>query len=59
VLLLATIGLTFHHIAAGMQVIIEDYANEEWAKLGAILAVKAICVLLALASALAVLRIAV
>lgn len=59
VLLLATIGLTFHHIAAGMQVILEDYANEEWAKLGGILAVKAICALLALASALAVLRIAV
>jgi succinate dehydrogenase / fumarate reductase membrane anchor subunit len=59
VLLLATIGLTFHHTAAGAQVIIEDYANQEWVKLGGILAVKAICVLLALASALAVLKIAV
>ena len=59
VLLLATIGLSFHHTAAGVQVIIEDYANQEWVKMGGILAVKAICVLLALASALAVLRIAV
>jgi succinate dehydrogenase / fumarate reductase membrane anchor subunit len=59
VLLLATIGFTFHHIASGMQVILEDYANQEWVKMGSILAIKAICVLLALASALAVLRIAV
>jgi succinate dehydrogenase / fumarate reductase, membrane anchor subunit len=59
VLLLATIGLTFHHVAAGMQVIIEDYVNQEWVKMAAILAVKAICWLLALAAALAVLRIAV
>ena len=59
VLLLATIGLTFHHLAAGMQVILEDYAKQEWVKLGGILAIKAICVLLALVSALAVLRIAV
>jgi succinate dehydrogenase / fumarate reductase membrane anchor subunit len=59
VLLLATIGLAFHHTAAGMQVILEDYANQEWVKVGGILAIKAICWLLALASALAVLRIAV
>lgn len=59
VLLLATIGLSFHHTAAGMQVILEDYANQEWVKMGGILAIRAICWLLALASALAVLRIAV
>ena len=59
VLLLVTIGLSFYHTALGVQVIIEDYANQEWVKMGGILAVKAICVLLALASALAVLRIAV
>ena len=58
-LLLAAIALAFHHTAAGMQVIIEDYANQEWVKVGSILAIKAICWLLALASALAVLRIAV
>ena len=59
VLLLVMIGIAFQHTASGVQVIIEDYANQEWVKLGGILAVKAICVLLALASALAVLRIAV
>jgi succinate dehydrogenase / fumarate reductase membrane anchor subunit len=59
VLLLATIGISFHHTAAGVQVILEDYANSEAAKVVGILAVKAICWLLALAAALAVLRIAV
>jgi succinate dehydrogenase / fumarate reductase membrane anchor subunit len=59
VLLLLTIGITFHHLAAGVQVIIEDYANSEMAKVAGILAVKAICVVLALAAGLAVLRIAV
>ena len=59
VLLLVTIGVTFHHTALGLQVIIEDYANQEWVKMGSILATKGICWLLALASALAVLRIAV
>jgi succinate dehydrogenase / fumarate reductase membrane anchor subunit len=59
VLLLASIGLAFHHTAAGLQVIIEDYVKQEWTKMGSILAVKAICWLLAIASALAVLRIAV
>src|SRR3954452_260486 len=34
VLLLATIGLTFHHLASGLQVVLEDYANNEWAKVG-------------------------
>lgn len=58
VLLLATIGVTFYHTALGLQVIVEDYANQEWVKMGAILAIKAICVVLALASALAVVRIA-
>ena len=59
VLLLALIGLTFHHIAAGLQVVIEDYVNGELRKMGVILAVKCACALLALAAALAVLRIAV
>jgi succinate dehydrogenase / fumarate reductase membrane anchor subunit len=58
VLLLALIGASFHHTAAGMQVIIEDYAKTEYGKLVGILLVKAICWLLALAAALAVLRLA-
>ncbi|WP_439596724.1 succinate dehydrogenase, hydrophobic membrane anchor protein [Falsiroseomonas sp.] len=59
VLLLALIGLTFHHTAAGLQVVLEDYAKPEGVKIAAILAVKAVCALLALAAALAVLRLAV
>lgn len=59
VLLLATIGVGFHHTAAGLQVIIEDYVHAEGPRMAGILAVKAICLLLALAAALAVLRIAV
>ncbi len=59
VLLLVTIGLTFHHTALGLQVILEDYLHREWQRMAAILAAKAACLLLGLASALAVLRIAV
>jgi succinate dehydrogenase / fumarate reductase membrane anchor subunit len=59
VLLLALIGLTFHHTASGLQVIIEDYTNQEWLKIGLVLAVKGLCWLLGIAAALAVLRIAV
>jgi succinate dehydrogenase / fumarate reductase membrane anchor subunit len=58
-LLLALIGLTFHHTAAGLQVVIEDYVKPEWTKIAAVLAVKGVCWLLGLAAALAVLRIAV
>lgn len=58
VLLLALIGTSFHHTAAGMQVVVEDYANSEYGKLFGILVIKAICWLLALAAALAVLRLA-
>jgi succinate dehydrogenase / fumarate reductase membrane anchor subunit len=59
VLLLALIGLTFHHTASGLQVVIEDYANSEWIKIALILVVKGVCWLLGIAAALAVLRIAV
>jgi succinate dehydrogenase / fumarate reductase membrane anchor subunit len=59
VLLLALIGLTFHHTASGLQVVIEDYTKHEGLKIGAILAVKGLCWLLGIAAALAVLRIAV
>ena len=57
-LLLATVALTFHHLAAGLQVVIEDYVRGHFARLGAVLAVKLASALLALASALAILRIA-
>ena len=59
VLLLALIGLTFHHTAAGLQVVFEDYLHNEWARMAAILVVKGACWLLGIAVVLAVLRIAV
>jgi succinate dehydrogenase / fumarate reductase membrane anchor subunit len=58
-LLVALIVLTFQHTASGLQVIIEDYTNNEWLKMGLILGVKGLCWLLGIASVLAVLRIAV
>ncbi|MFC3123911.1 succinate dehydrogenase, hydrophobic membrane anchor protein [Pseudoroseomonas globiformis] len=59
VLLLATIGLSFYHAAMGVQVVLEDYIRSEFNRMASILAVKALCVVLALMAMLAVLRIAV
>src|SRR5665213_420440 len=47
-LLLGLIVATFHHLQLGMQVVIEDYVDQEGVKLAAILAVKGVCVLLGL-----------
>ncbi|MBS7791539.1 succinate dehydrogenase, hydrophobic membrane anchor protein [Roseococcus sp. SDR] len=58
VLLLVLIGLTFHHMAAGLQVVVEDYVRDEFKRLAFILLIKAASLLMALASAFAVLRIA-
>lgn len=58
VLLLALVGLTFHHMAAGLQVVVEDYMRGEFARMATVLAIKGVALLMALASALAVLRIA-
>jgi succinate dehydrogenase / fumarate reductase membrane anchor subunit len=59
VLLLAFLAAAFHHTAAGLQVVIEDYVRNELARLGAVLAIKGLCLLLWLAATLAVLRIAI
>ncbi|HYZ33335.1 MAG TPA: succinate dehydrogenase, hydrophobic membrane anchor protein [Crenalkalicoccus sp.] len=59
ILLLCAIGVSFYHTALGLQVVIEDYVNQDWLKVGGILATRAICWLLGIAAALAVLRIAV
>lgn len=47
-LMLALIAATFHHLQLGLQVVIEDYVTQEGVKLAAVLAVKGLCVLLAL-----------
>ncbi len=57
VLMLLLIVATFHHLRLGLQVVIEDYVHQEPMKMGAILAVNAACVLLALTCIVSVLKI--
>ena len=58
VLMLVLIGLTFHHMAAGLQVVVEDYVRDEFKRIAFVLIIKAASLLMALASGFAVLRIA-
>ena len=58
VLLLVLVGLTFHHMASGLQVVVEDYVRAEFTRMAMILMIKAACLLMALACAFSVLRIA-
>jgi succinate dehydrogenase / fumarate reductase membrane anchor subunit len=58
VLMLALVGLTFHHIAAGLQVVVEDYVRKDAARIAVLLVIKGGCWLMALISAFAVLRVA-
>jgi len=48
----------FYHMALGVQVVIEDYVANEWAKIGALLVNRFVAAALAVASIFAVLRIA-
>jgi len=56
VLLLALIAATFRHMQLGLQTVIEDYVHGEGCRLGALLAMKAVSVLLAMAAVVSVLR---
>jgi succinate dehydrogenase / fumarate reductase membrane anchor subunit len=56
-LMVLTVGVTFHHTNGGLQVVIEDYVHNEWAKLAAVIAVRFACFFLAAAGILAVLKI--
>jgi succinate dehydrogenase / fumarate reductase membrane anchor subunit len=47
-LMLALIAATFHHLQLGLRVVIEDYVPQEGVKFAAVLAVKGLCILLAL-----------
>jgi len=58
VLMLLLIAATFHHVQLGLQVVIEDYIHTEITKLTTLLFVKFASVALAVASAYAVLKIA-
>jgi len=57
-LLLALIGITFHHMQLGLQVVYEDYIKVKWLKDVTILGTKAAALLLGLLSSLAVLKMA-
>ena len=56
VLLIALVVATFHHLQAGLQVVIEDYVHRDWLRVGSILLIKAIALLLALACIVSMLR---
>jgi succinate dehydrogenase / fumarate reductase membrane anchor subunit len=57
-LLLGTLLAMFHHAQLGLQVVIEDYVHHEAVKIAALIGLKLLTLLLGLASALAVLRVA-
>jgi succinate dehydrogenase / fumarate reductase membrane anchor subunit len=57
VLMLALIVATFHHLRLGLQVVIEDYVHQEQIRIGAVLAVNAACILLALTCIISVFKI--
>jgi len=58
VLLLCLVGATFHHMQLGLQVVVEDYIHGEPTKLFSLLGIKAVTILLALACAVSVLKLA-
>jgi len=58
VLLIAFVVAIFWHAQLGLQVVVEDYVHTRWLEVTMQLAIKFLCVLGALASVLAVVRIA-
>ena len=57
-LMIALVLITFHHTQLGLQVVMEDYIHNELTRRGAIMAMKGLVVLLAIASTVAVLKLA-
>ena len=56
VLMIALVIATFHHLQLGLQVVIEDYVENHALRVGAVLLVKGITLLLALACIVSALR---
>lgn len=57
VLMVLLILSTFYHLQLGLQVVLEDYVHAERLKLSAVIAVKAVCTVLAITCLIAVLKI--
>ena len=58
ILTLLLIGAVFYHAALGVQVVIEDYIHNELVKIPSLVAMRLLCLALAVAGFFAVLRIA-
>jgi len=56
VLMITLVIATFHHLQLGLQVVIEDYVENHWLRIGSIMLVKGLSLLLALACIVSVLR---
>ena len=54
-LMILLMAATFYHLKLGLQVVIEDYVHAEWLKLTAVIVVTFACLVLGLATVLAVL----
>lgn len=58
ILMVLTLAVTFYHALLGLEVVIDDYVHAPRARLPALLLVRFACVVVGLAGAFAVLRIA-
>ena len=56
VLMITLVIATFHHLQLGLQVVIEDYVENHWLRIGSIMLVKGLSLLLALACIVSVLK---
>ena len=57
--MLLAIGAIFYHAQLGIQVVLEDYLHAEWLKVGSIVVMKLAAAVLAVVSAVSVLKVSV